>query len=69
MNLEIDPDVKMVAEFMQEKIAASRLKGTAEGLAAIATLLWGRYEPEDIQVLQLSAMPILPGSKPAASSE
>jgi hypothetical protein len=69
MNLEIDPDVKMAAEFMQERIAASRLKGTAEGLAALAPLLWGRYQPEDVETLQLMNLPILPESKQATSSE
>lgn len=69
MNLEIDPDVKMVAEFMQERIAASRLRGTADGLAALAPLLWGKYQPEDIEVLRLASLPILPESKPAISSE
>lgn len=60
MNLEIDQDVKMVAEFMQERIAASRLKGVADGLAAIAPLLWGCYQPEQIEVLRLRSEPISP---------
>jgi hypothetical protein len=63
VNLEIDPDVKMVAEFMQERIAASRLKGTADGLAAIAQLLWGQYEPEDVAVLRLVCEPISLGDQ------
>jgi hypothetical protein len=54
----LDDDVKAVAEFMQTKIAASRLISVADGLAAIAPLLWGRYEPEAVQALRLEAQPI-----------
>ncbi len=36
MEIAIDPDVKAVAEFMQEKIETRKLIGVAEGLRAIA---------------------------------
>jgi hypothetical protein len=54
MEIEIDPDTKAVAEFMQSSIAASRLVGVAEGIARLAPLLWGRYAPEKVETLSLA---------------
>ncbi|MGA9795827.1 MAG: hypothetical protein WBQ17_09865 [Rhizomicrobium sp.] len=54
MNFLIDPDVKAVAIFMQENIAAGRLVSVAEGVGELAPLLWGRYAPERIDVLSLA---------------
>lgn len=53
MDFVIDSDVQAVAEFMQQRIAATRLVSVADGIAKVAPLLWGRYTPEDIQVLDL----------------
>lgn len=68
--IEIDSDVQAVAEFMQARIAASRLVAVADGLAAIAPLLWGRYKPEAVQVIRFVA-PSITGcaerTQPAAS--
>jgi hypothetical protein len=41
MNLEIDPDVKAVAEFMQSNVAADRLERVADAIGKLAPLLWG----------------------------
>lgn len=54
MELEIDEDVKAVAEFMQTNIAASRLTGVASSLSALAPVLWGRYAPEPVHSLSLA---------------
>jgi len=56
--LKVDSDVQALAEFMQTKIAASRLVAVAEGLAAMAPLLWGQYQPEAVRVVRLEADPI-----------
>jgi hypothetical protein len=56
--VQIDPDVLAVVEFMQERIAASRLVAVADGLAAVAPLLWSRHQPEVVEVLKLAFPPI-----------
>jgi uncharacterized protein YjeT (DUF2065 family) len=56
VSVEMDSDVQSVAAFMQAQIAASRLVAVAEGLAAIAPALWGRYVPEPVQALRLSVV-------------
>jgi hypothetical protein len=48
MDLEIDKDVKAVAEFMQERIEASRLVSVADGVARMAPILWGRYPAQTV---------------------
>jgi hypothetical protein len=54
MELLIDPDVKAVAEFMQGRFSTARLVAVANGLAAIAPLLWGQYQPDEVQTLRLA---------------
>jgi hypothetical protein len=54
MIISADPDIQAVAEFMQRSIPMVRLVGVATGVAAIAPLLWGRYECESVPVLKLS---------------
>lgn len=54
MELVLDPDVKMVAEFMQSRIAASKLVGTADGIAQLARLLWSGYPQEPCRVGELT---------------
>ena len=56
MTMEVDDDIKAVAEFMQERIEASRLVSVAEGLAAVAPLLWGRHPRKEVAVIQLSSV-------------
>lgn len=58
MDLTIDPDVKAVAEFMQQTIATSKLVSVATVVADIAPLLWGQFQPEPVEALQLVPAPI-----------
>ena len=41
MEVQLDPDVQRVAEFMQREIPADRVVAVAQGVAAVAPLLWG----------------------------
>ena len=68
MNIVIDPDVKAVAEFMQERIEARKLVGVADSLRALAPILWGRHGKEPIAAIELVAEPIL-GAPRRASIE
>jgi GTPase len=66
----VDEDVQAVAAFMQGRIAASRLVAVADGLAALAPLLWGKFQPETIQAVRLEHAPITPAERtPAVASE
>jgi hypothetical protein len=56
-ELLIDPDLKAVLEFMQERMEASRLVAVASGVAAIAPLLWGQYSTEEVKLIQLICRP------------
>lgn len=67
MEVVVDPDVKEVVEFMQEKIEARKLIGAAEGLRAIAPILRGRHERHPVQTIELHAEPITCGSPPVAN--
>jgi len=58
MKMLIDPDVQAVAEFMQNRIAVNRLVPVAEGLAKMATILWGRFIPEEVAILRLEEQPL-----------
>jgi hypothetical protein len=71
MELEIDPDVKAVIELMQSSMAAAKLVPVAEAVAALAPILWGRYETEDVTVLRLrsGAISVCDPRKQSASSE
>jgi hypothetical protein len=57
-NLIVDSDVQAVIAFMQGNIPAARLVAVANGIASIAPLLWGQYQPESVQALRLVASPI-----------
>ena len=56
--MEIDPDVKAVAEFMQRNVAAAKLVGVAASVSALAPILWSRYEKEEVDALLLREPPI-----------
>jgi len=43
MTFQIDPDVKSVLEFMQDRISADRLVAVAASLPDLAKLLWSHY--------------------------
>lgn len=52
-RLQMDADLKRVMEFMQSNVAASKLVSLAQALAAVAPVLWGQYEREDVRALAL----------------
>jgi hypothetical protein len=58
MNMIVDEDVRAVAQFMQERLPASRLVPVADGIAAIAPLLWGHFQREEVRTLRLKSDPI-----------
>ena len=55
MVLEIDDDVKAVAEVMVQNVAAAKLVAVARALDELAPLFWGaaHYAPENISTLRL----------------
>ena len=55
MQVVMDTEVQAVIEFMQRNIPTARLVSAAAGIHAIAPLLWGQYEPEDVRPLTLRA--------------
>lgn len=61
-NLIMDDDLKLVMEFMQSNMPASKLVGVAQALAAVAPVMWARYEREDVHALVLSVPPLTRGS-------
>lgn len=56
MQVEIDPDVQAVTEFMQRNIPCDRLVGVAQGVHALAPILWGQYTPTAIRPLALGVL-------------
>jgi hypothetical protein len=60
MELIVDPDVRTVAEFMQQAIPPSRLVAVAKGVANLAPLLWGDRKAEEVIVIRLQPEPITP---------
>lgn len=70
MRVVVDDDVQAVAGFMQANVPASRLTSVANALAVLAPVLWGKFEPEQVQALRLEGEVITAGSRtPAASTE
>jgi len=59
MEVKIDHDVQVVAEFMQRNIPTAKLAGVANRLSQIASILWGHFEPDDVEGLQLK-QPFIP---------
>ena len=57
MELVLDDDVKAVVEFMQKRISAHRLVAVARGVSEIGPLLWGKHQPEKVDVLRLVCPP------------
>lgn len=53
MQVEIDPNVQAVADYMQQHVPATKLVGVANRLAEVAGLLWGHHEPEDVSAMRL----------------
>lgn len=54
MELVIDNDLQLVAEFMQKNIPAFKLISVAEELPKIGRLLWSQYPQEQSVGLMLS---------------
>jgi hypothetical protein len=54
VDLEIDPDVKAVAEFMQSRMRTDRLVPVVAALSKLAPALWGHYKSEEVIPLSLS---------------
>lgn len=46
MQIELQPDIQEVAEFMQRNIPTSRLVAVAAGINGLAPLLWGHHQDE-----------------------
>lgn len=67
MELIINPDVKSVLEFMQDRIPACRLVAIAESLPSLAKLLWDRYPQEPSPALTLELLKLRSPSQPSAS--
>jgi hypothetical protein len=63
MNITIDDDVRAVVEFMQSSIPAARLCSVADGLHALAPLLWGHVAREEVKTIALVASPISPDGR------
>jgi len=59
MLLEIDPDLKAVAEFMQSNVPTAKLVSVAESLSAVAPLLWGDYDRQAVAALELKVSPTM----------
>ena len=58
MQLEIDCDVKAVAEFMQANMPASKLLGVATAIGRLAPILWGHFSADDVYALALRGEPV-----------
>jgi hypothetical protein len=53
MILEMDEDLKTIAEFMQSDIPAEKLVGVAAAMSALAPSLWGHYGQDGIIAIRL----------------
>ena len=62
MQLQIDPDVKEVAAFMQAHLTADRLVSVSEALAGLAPALWGHLGRSEVRALSLVGDPISPSA-------
>ena len=69
MDIEIDPDVKAVAAFMQGNMAASKLVAVAASIGRLAPILWGHHASEQRDWLVLSHLPITSDDDPHTRSD
>lgn len=58
MQLEMNPDVQRIAEFMQSEFPADQLRGLAEAVGKVAPVLWGRYSHTAVYPLHLNYPPV-----------
>ena len=57
MELICDDDVEAVCRFMQHSMSAAKLVSVARAVAALAPILWGRFEAESISALRFASLP------------
>ncbi len=69
MELHMDPDVKMVLEFMQTNIVCSKIVAVANSVKELATPLWGHHESEKVIPISLKDGSIFTRGKLSISSE
>jgi hypothetical protein len=50
--------VEAVAEFMQRNIPASKLVAVSDSIKALAPIMWGHFDREEIRALRLLPVPI-----------
>lgn len=68
MKIEIDEDVKSIAEFMQSNVPAKKLIWVARQLAQIAPVLWDHFNDDGIAAIRLyPEMPTMIEHKQAVS--
>jgi len=58
MRVKLDNDVLKVLEFIQMNVAAHKLIGVASSVNSLAPMLWGCYEAERVQAIELEPDPI-----------
>lgn len=58
MIIECDPDVKSVLEFMLKRVPTNKLIGVAQGVNALAPILWERHGSTRLNALSLVSEPI-----------
>ncbi len=54
MILELDDDVRRVAEYMQSHVAATRLVSVSLAVSELAPILWGTHPRESVRALSLT---------------
>jgi hypothetical protein len=68
MTIEMDRDLLSVLAFMQGRVPAPKLLGTAEAVSKLAPLVWGQHEQEAIRAIELVADPICGSPRVAIES-
>ena len=53
-QLETDPDVLAVIEFMQNRLTADRLVPVSEAIVGLAPVLWGHFQRTEVRALSLA---------------
>lgn len=67
MDLVMDPDVQLIAEFMQCNIQADKLRGVSSKLGRLSELLWGHLPVADVRTLVLANQPVNVLQQPSAN--
>jgi len=55
-ELIVDDDVKAALDFLYANVEAAKLVAVAEAVADLAGILWGHYDGEPIEALQLRTL-------------